>query len=70
MEIERRSIISRAVTKMDIPVTQEQITRWQKGENIQNVMPELTVQQREFLISGMTLEEQALFFNDPPPEID
>ena len=34
-----------------IPVTQEQIDRWQGGELIQNVMPELSADQRELLMS-------------------
>lgn len=35
-----------------IPVSYEQIERWRGGELIQNVMPELSADQREMLISG------------------
>lgn len=50
---------------MDLPVTLEQIAKWQSGERIQNVMPHLTPDQREFLISGCVPDSfNALF----PPQ--
>jgi hypothetical protein len=39
--------------------------RWKQGELIQNVFPELSVEQREFLISKHTPEEwNAMFAED------
>jgi hypothetical protein len=35
-----------------------------EGELIQNVMPHLTSSEREFLISGMSLDEQAGVFQN------
>ena len=35
-----------------------------EGELIQNVMPHLTPSEREFLMTGMSLEEQAGVFQD------
>jgi hypothetical protein len=49
---------------MDLPVTKEQIKAWQQGELIQNVMPHLSIVEREFLISGMSEEEQNRIFNN------
>jgi hypothetical protein len=43
--------------EMLLPVTNEQIERWQNGELIQNVFPHLSPSEREFLISGVTPEE-------------
>lgn len=37
----------------DIPVTDEQLSAWQNGALIQRVMPELSPDQRELLISGI-----------------
>lgn len=37
--------------KFEIPTTPEQMERWEKGELIQRVFPELTPDQRELLIS-------------------
>ena len=47
---------------MDLPVTHQQIHMWKSGMLIQQCMPNLNVQQREFLISGMTIKEQDEFF--------
>ena len=39
--------------QMDLDVTQDQLNSWLKGEYIQNAMPHLTADEREFLISGL-----------------
>jgi hypothetical protein len=46
---------------LDIPVTEEQMKAWQDGELIQKAMPELSSEQREFLMTGVTPEEWAQF---------
>lgn len=58
MEITKVSTLTGKTHTMDIPVTQEQLDAWRTGgELIQNALPELTLDQREFLISGLTPEE-------------
>jgi len=42
---------------LDIPVTQEQLDKWNKGELIQVAMPNLTADEREFIKTGVTKEE-------------
>lgn len=64
MIIKRESIISGKSSTMDLPVTQIQIDMWQSGMLIQDCMPHLEMEQREFLISGMTIEEQRRIFNN------
>ncbi len=61
MIIEKKSLITGEYHTMDIPVTRQQLTKWDCGELIQNVMPHLTLEQREFLISGTTPEEWELY---------
>lgn len=63
MIIERKSILSGKTSSMDLPITQLQYDLWKNGMLIQEVMPEIGVEQREFLITGMTPEEQMSFFN-------
>ena len=41
---------------MEIPVTKEQIKAWEHGELIQNAMPNLTPDEREFIKTGITPE--------------
>lgn len=54
MLITRVCPVTGAEKQMDLPVTEHQITRWQDGAYIQDAMPHLTPDQREFLITGMT----------------
>lgn len=59
MLIKRESMLSGIIHEMDLPVTNEQLAEWLNGSLIQNVMPHLTADQREFLMTGITPEEWA-----------
>ena len=48
----------------EIPVTEEQFNRWKAGELIQNAMPNLTADQREFIKTGITAEEWEAAFGE------
>jgi len=49
---------------LDIPVTETQIQSWRFGALIQDVMPNLTPDQREFIISGTMPESWAKIFGE------
>lgn len=57
MLIRRTSMFSGKTNEMEIPITQEQFNAWMLGDLIQDAIPELTPDQREFLISGVTPDE-------------
>jgi hypothetical protein len=57
MLVTRKSPVTQRENTLEIPVTPEQLLRWQSGELIQKAMPGLTADQREFLMSGMTAED-------------
>jgi hypothetical protein len=58
MKIERKSPISGKVNVLDLPVTVEQLNRYQSGAGlIQEIFPELTPGQREFIQTGITEDE-------------
>ncbi len=57
MKITRTSQATGIKRSMEIQVTQEQIKAWEDGMLIQDAMPFLTDDEREFLISGMTPQE-------------
>lgn len=57
MIVRRRNIFTGKVRELELNVTSEQIARWQGGELIQNAMPQLSTDEREFLISGLLPEE-------------
>ena len=64
MLVKRTSPFSGKTHIMDIPVTQEQIDAWHNGALIQNAMPRLTPDQREFIKTGITAEEWEETFHD------
>jgi len=58
MIIERISKLSGLTHAREIAVTEEQYARWQANEGlIQDIMPDVSREDREFLISGVTPEE-------------
>ena len=57
MIVTRRNIFTGRERKLDLDITQEQLNRWQGGEKIQNVFPHLSVDEREFLMTGIIGEE-------------
>ena len=57
MRIIRRSLVSGETNVMDLPVTKMQLQEWKNGGLIQNVFPDLTPDQREFIQTGITPNE-------------
>lgn len=57
MKITRISPYTGKENTREIPVTQEQLGLWRSGELIQDVMPELSVDDREFIMTGYTPED-------------
>ncbi len=57
MKVTRQSLISGETRTREIDITMEQYTRWLTGVLIQDVVPHLSLSDREFLISGSTDEE-------------
>lgn len=57
MIVRRPNMFTGKVRELELNVTQEQIHRWRSGELIQNVFPDLSTDEREFLISGLLPDE-------------
>ena len=56
-------------TEMVLPMSREQFTecftRWESGEMVQRAFPTLSPAQREFLLTGMSLDDQEeVFYED------
>jgi len=64
MLIERKSMVSGKVHAMDLDVTQDQIDAWNSGMYIQDAMPQLNDEQREFMMTGITPEEWDATFGE------
>lgn len=67
MLITRKSPYTGLDNTLDIPVTQEQLDKWNNGVLIQEAMPNLTPDQREFIMTGYTKEDWDAIFS---PEED
>ena len=69
MLITRKSSYSGIERTLDLNVNQEQIDAWQNGALIQNVMPQLSPDEREFLITGITNSEWQEAFSNIDDEL-
>mgnify|MGYP000226277807 FL=1 len=57
MLVSRKSIFSGIERVMDLDIEQSQLNKWMSGMLIQEAMPDLNPDEREFLISGITRKE-------------
>lgn len=54
MKLIRINPFTQEENTMELNITQEQLNRWENGELIQNVFPNLTPDEREFILTGIT----------------
>lgn len=67
MIVERKSIVSGKVYQMDINITEEQLFDFMNGKSglAQEAFPDLSIDEREFIISGIhPTEWMELFGNE------
>lgn len=61
MQVTRTSSLSGKTYTMDLNVTQEQLDRFEKrrenGEYVQTIFPNLTNEEREFILTGISPKE-------------
>ncbi len=57
MKFTRTSMMTGNTHEMDLDITEDQLNDWNQGQLIQDVMPELSPEAREFLITGITSDE-------------
>jgi hypothetical protein len=66
MRVEKLNLMTGETNSMELNVTQEQIDEYNlpgyQRRNIQTIFPKLSSQEREFLLTGMTLKEQDNFY--------
>ena len=64
MLIAKTSLLSSRTHEMEIDVSDKQIALWMEGALIQDVMPSLSADEREFLMTGITPDEWATEFGE------
>ena len=57
MQITKTSPVTGKINTREIDVTSEQLMRWRSGALIQNVMPYISKEDREFIMTGATPED-------------
>ena len=62
MIVMKTSMFTGKTNTMDLDITREQYDKWKDGMLIQDAMPNLTADEREFMISGVTPEEWSQLF--------
>ena len=69
MKITKTSNLTGNVSSMEIDVTDEQLIDWETGTLIQLAMPNLTDDEREFIMAGITAEEWDAAFPEEEEEV-
>jgi len=68
MKISKISQLSGKESTMELNITQEELyrveNRFQTKELIQNIVPQLSMSEREFLMTGITSTEWELMFGE------
>ena len=64
MLVGKKSQLSGKSHEMEIDVSEKQITLWMEGALIQDVMPNLSPDEREFIMTGITPDEWAAEFGE------
>ena len=57
MKITRKSPFSGKINTREISITQKQLDDWNSGTLIQKAMPNISPDDREFIMTGITPEE-------------
>ena len=65
MLITRTSNVSGVTRTLDLPITQDQLNAWLNGALIQDAFPNLSDNEREFILSGISGEEWNQLFQEP-----
>lgn len=53
MIVKRTCPFTGKLHEVDLPITEEQYKQWEMGEFVQDAFPNLTPDQREYIISGI-----------------
>ena len=63
MTIINQSKLTGKIHEMELDVTNEQVARYMRGEGlVQDIFPNLTSAEREFIVNGITPQEWETFF--------
>lgn len=64
LTVTRTSRLTGIERSRSLPITEAQLAQWQGGGLIQNVFPDLSADDREFIMTGVTADEWDTFMGD------
>ena len=64
MLIQRTNPITNQLIERDIPVSEQQMANYEAGMHIQDAMPNLSADDREFILTGITPEQWDEIFGE------
>lgn len=64
MQITRTSPHSGITRTLDLPITDQQLAAFNSGALVQQAFPDLNMNQREFILTGITQEEWDEMFKE------
>ena len=59
MKITRTSMFTGVERTLDLPITEAQLNAWKSGTLCQDAFPQLSADDREFVMTGVTAQEWA-----------
>lgn len=65
MLVKRQHMVTKEMNSMELDISEEQLTNWENGMLIQRAMPNLTPDEREFLMTGLLPGEYDEMFKEP-----
>ena len=68
MEVTMKSVLTGKTHTLEINVTLQELAAWKAGALIQDAMPFLSPEEREFVMTGITPEEWNAHFPEGPAE--
>lgn len=68
LRVGRVSPMTNVLTTHDLPITDDQWQRFMSGALVQDALPDLTSEQREFVLTGYTPEDWEQIFPPDPEE--
>ena len=69
MLIERKSVMTGRTHSVELPVTEEQVRKYDLGMYVQDAFPQLSEEECEFMMTGITEEEWHLELQETFPEV-
>ena len=64
MKVTRTSAFTGVTRTLDLPITEQDLRAWNNGMLIQDACPDLTDEEREFIMTGVSPEEWKAAFGE------